>query len=88
MTVRDALGAATVALTLHLDVGATHTINGNQVNLYDGIGVQADTMAWNIEGEWQFANMQPFFTSTGCTRSRRSSSRWSRRFRRTCSSCC
>jgi ADYC domain len=32
--------------------GATHTINGNQVNLYDGIGVQADTMAWTIEGEW------------------------------------
>jgi hypothetical protein len=32
--------------------GATHTINGNQVNLYDGIGVQADTMAWSIEGEW------------------------------------
>jgi ADYC domain/Pentapeptide repeats (8 copies) len=32
--------------------GSTWTVTGNQVNLYDGIGVQADTQAWDVEAEW------------------------------------
>jgi hypothetical protein len=32
--------------------GSNWTITGNQVNLYDGIGVQADTQAWDVEAEW------------------------------------
>jgi ADYC domain/Pentapeptide repeats (8 copies) len=32
--------------------GSTWTVTGNQVNIYDGVGVQTDTMAWDIEAEW------------------------------------
>lgn len=32
--------------------GTPHTQNGNRVNLYDGIGVQADTEEWVFEAEW------------------------------------
>jgi hypothetical protein len=32
--------------------GTSYTQNGNQINLYDAIGVQADTVAWTPEAEW------------------------------------
>jgi hypothetical protein len=32
--------------------GVSHTITGTPVNLYDNAGVQADTEAWQIDGEW------------------------------------
>jgi hypothetical protein len=32
--------------------GAAYTVDGTAVNLYDNIGVQADTQAWRPEAEW------------------------------------
>jgi hypothetical protein len=32
--------------------GTAATVDGSQINVYDGIGVRADTMAWDIEAEW------------------------------------
>ncbi|TMA30106.1 MAG: hypothetical protein E6J78_00375 [Deltaproteobacteria bacterium] len=32
--------------------GTPYTVNGQRVNLYDGIGVQQDTRYWLIEAEW------------------------------------
>jgi hypothetical protein len=32
--------------------GTPHTVNGTTVNLYDNVGVQADTESWNVEAEW------------------------------------
>jgi ADYC domain len=32
--------------------GAAYTVNGATVNLYDNVGVQADTQAWKPEAEW------------------------------------
>jgi len=32
--------------------GTPYTVNGQRVNLYDGVGVQQDTRDWLIEAEW------------------------------------
>src|SRR5206468_2193176 len=32
--------------------GTSYTTNGNELNLYDNVGVQADTEAWTPEAEW------------------------------------
>jgi hypothetical protein len=32
--------------------GTPYTVNGTQVNIYDSLGIQADTMGWAFEGEW------------------------------------
>ena len=32
--------------------GTAYTVDGNQVNLYDALGIQTDTMAWTVEAEW------------------------------------
>jgi hypothetical protein len=32
--------------------GASFTADGTLLNLYDAVGVQADTQAWALEGEW------------------------------------
>jgi hypothetical protein len=32
--------------------GAAYTVDGNTLNMYDGVGVQADTEAWTPEAEW------------------------------------
>ncbi len=32
--------------------GTSYTTNGNELNLYDNVGVQADTEAWPVEAEW------------------------------------
>ena len=32
--------------------GTSHTQDGNWVNLYDALGVQQDTEAWQLEAEW------------------------------------
>jgi len=32
--------------------GVAYTIDGNLLNLYDNVGVQADTEAWDAEAEW------------------------------------
>ena len=32
--------------------GATYTVDGTEVDLYDGLGVQSDTQSWNAEAEW------------------------------------
>ena len=32
--------------------GQSHTTNGRLINIYDGVGVQADTESWIIEAEW------------------------------------
>jgi hypothetical protein len=32
--------------------GTTYTVNGTQVNIYDSLGIQADTMGWAFEAEW------------------------------------
>jgi hypothetical protein len=32
--------------------GLSYTTDGNAVNLYDNVGVQADTQAWSPEAEW------------------------------------
>jgi hypothetical protein len=32
--------------------GTAHTLNGRAINLYDGLGVQVDTLNWSFEAEW------------------------------------
>lgn len=32
--------------------GATHTVDGTTINLYDQVGVQSDSAAWPAEAEW------------------------------------
>ena len=32
--------------------GTPYTVDGQTLNLYDNVGVQADTEAWAVEGEW------------------------------------
>jgi hypothetical protein len=32
--------------------GRSQTTNGRVINIYDGVGIQADTEDWNIEAEW------------------------------------
>ncbi|HEU4412462.1 MAG TPA: ADYC domain-containing protein [Polyangiaceae bacterium] len=32
--------------------GTSYTVNGTPINLYDNVGVQADTESWAIEAEW------------------------------------
>jgi hypothetical protein len=32
--------------------GQSHTSNGRLINIYDGVGVQADTQSWIAEAEW------------------------------------
>jgi hypothetical protein len=32
--------------------GTSYTTDGNELNLYDNVGVQADTEAWAVEAEW------------------------------------
>ena len=32
--------------------GVSHTTDGRLINIYDGVGVQADTEDWTIEAEW------------------------------------
>ena len=32
--------------------GVSHTVDGTPVNLYDNVGVQADTESWSLDGEW------------------------------------
>ncbi len=32
--------------------GYSHTVNGTLINLYDDVGVQADTYDWQIDAEW------------------------------------
>jgi hypothetical protein len=32
--------------------GVAYTVDGTELNLYDNVGVQADTQAWTVEAEW------------------------------------
>ena len=32
--------------------GTSYTVDGTLINLYDGVGIQADTESWNLEAEW------------------------------------
>jgi hypothetical protein len=32
--------------------GNTYTVNGTQVDIYDGLGIQTDTVVWPFEAEW------------------------------------
>jgi hypothetical protein len=32
--------------------GKTYTVDGTQINIFDKLGVQADTMAWTLEANW------------------------------------
>jgi hypothetical protein len=32
--------------------GTSYTVDGTLLNLYDGVGIQADTERWNLEAEW------------------------------------
>ncbi|HEY6173432.1 MAG TPA: ADYC domain-containing protein [Kofleriaceae bacterium] len=32
--------------------GTPHTVNGTPINLYDNVGVQADTESWPVDAEW------------------------------------
>jgi hypothetical protein len=32
--------------------GTPYTVNGTQVNIYDSLGIEADTMGWAFEAEW------------------------------------
>jgi ADYC domain-containing protein/pentapeptide repeat protein len=32
--------------------GVSHTVNGTLINLYDNVGVQADTESWGVDAEW------------------------------------
>jgi hypothetical protein len=32
--------------------GVPHTITGTPINLYDNLGVQADTESWGVDAEW------------------------------------
>ena len=32
--------------------GVAHTVNGTPINIYDNVGVQADTESWQLDGEW------------------------------------
>jgi hypothetical protein len=32
--------------------GVSHTVNGTPINLYDNVGVQADTESWPVDAEW------------------------------------
>jgi hypothetical protein len=32
--------------------GTTYTTNGTPINLYDHLGIQADTESWPVDGEW------------------------------------
>jgi hypothetical protein len=52
--------------------GAPYTVDGQLLNVYDNIGVQADTQAWFLEGEWTpsgarciTAKKETRFTDTG-----------------------
>ncbi|WP_375742928.1 ADYC domain-containing protein [Corallococcus interemptor] len=44
--------------------GASHTTDGQWVNLYDGVGVQADTESWSVEAEWNEAGARCFTSET------------------------
>ncbi|MFB1482409.1 ADYC domain-containing protein [Corallococcus sp. RDP092CA] len=44
--------------------GASHTIDGQWVNLYDGVGVQTDTESWSVEAEWNEAGARCFTSET------------------------
>jgi len=33
--------------------GASHTVDGTLINVYDGLGVQTDTQGWPFEAEWR-----------------------------------
>jgi hypothetical protein len=32
--------------------GTSYTVDGTLINLYDSVGIQADTESWNLEAEW------------------------------------
>jgi len=32
--------------------GQSHTVDGTQINIFDKLGTQADTLPWNIEANW------------------------------------
>jgi uncharacterized protein YjbI with pentapeptide repeats len=44
--------------------GASHTTDGQWVNLYDGVGIQADTESWNAEAEWDESGARCFTANT------------------------
>ncbi|WP_199749596.1 ADYC domain-containing protein [Corallococcus sp. AB038B] len=44
--------------------GASHTTDGQWVNLYDGVGVQTDTESWSTEAEWNEAGARCFTSET------------------------
>src|SRR5262249_8280834 len=33
--------------------GSTYTVNGTPIDIYDGLGIQLDTAAWQVDAEWQ-----------------------------------
>jgi ADYC domain/Pentapeptide repeats (8 copies) len=43
--------------------GTSYTVNGTPINIYDNVGVQADTQAWQIEADWTAAGAR--FISSG-----------------------
>ncbi|CAN5732533.1 hypothetical protein BH11MYX1_BH11MYX1_14500 [soil metagenome] len=47
--------------------GTPHTVDGQTLNLYDNVGVQADTQPWSPEAEWTPAGAR-CVTKTGETR--------------------
>ncbi len=40
--------------------GTPHTVNGNRVNIYDEVSVQADTETWGAEAEWNASGASCF----------------------------
>jgi hypothetical protein len=44
--------------------GTSYTIDGTEVNVYDGIGVQTDTQGWRPEAEWTADGMRCFAPGT------------------------
>lgn len=44
--------------------GASHTTDGQWVNLYDSVGVQTDTESWSVEAEWNEAGARCFTSET------------------------
>jgi hypothetical protein len=47
--------------------GSSYTVNGNWVNLYDSVSVQADTASWAAEAEWTAAGASCFTAQTRAT---------------------
>ncbi len=60
--------------------GASYTVDGQWVNVFDGLGVQQDSEAWHLEAEWDTAGARCFSsenrsqTNVSCYDARKASS--------------